>query len=88
MDALPVTAPSKLIRGQFVRLTYCGQTIDAMVMLASTNGRSLVLGFDGALHVEGGGMFAGSMPLLQDDDGVYRDLVANLPAIIELRQKQ
>jgi len=88
MDALPVTAPNKLSRGEFVELTYCGQTIAAMVMLASTNGRSLVLGFDGALHVEGGGMFAGSMPLLQDDDGIYRDLVVGSPAIIEPRQKQ
>lgn len=88
MDALPVTAPSSLARGQFVELTYCGQTIVAMVMLASSNGRSLYLGFDGALHAEGGGIFPGSMPLLQDDDGVYRDLVVNLPAIIKLRQKQ
>jgi len=73
----------KFTRGQFVRLTYCDQTIDAMVMLASPNNRSLMLGFDGVLRGDDGGVFPGAMPLLQDDDGVYRDLVKNLPATVE-----
>jgi hypothetical protein len=71
-------------RGQFVTLTYEGQSIKAMVALASPNGRSLMLMFDGALTPRHGeGMFPGAMPLLQDDDGVYRDLVMGLEARIE-----
>ena len=67
-------------RGQFVHLTYGGRTVAAMVMLASSNGKSLMLGFDGALvPSHGEGMFPGAMPVLMDDDGVYRDLLNNEP---------
>lgn len=76
-----------LKRGDFVTITYCGQTTRAMVMLASTNGKSLMLGFDGALTPSHGeGMFAGSMPVLMDDAGVYRDLLCNEPVNIEVKQ--
>lgn len=68
-------------RGQFVQLTYAGRTLKAMVMLASPNGRSLMLGFDGALvPSHGEGMFPGAIPLLMDDAGVYRDLMNDEPA--------
>ena len=71
-------------RGQFVRLTYGGRVVKAMVMLASINGKSLMLGFDGALvPSHGEGMFPGVMPLLQDDLGVYRDLVCDEIAQVE-----
>lgn len=46
------------------------QQMKAMVTLASENGESLMVAFDG--------MFAGyvgMMPLLADDRGVFRDLV-------------
>lgn len=43
--------------------------------LASPNGRSLLLAFDGALHTPTGGVFLGAMPVLQGDDGVFRDLL-------------
>lgn len=65
-------------RGQFVRITYNGRTVDGMVLLASTNSASLMLGFDGALvPSHGEGMLMGSMPVLRDDRGVYRDLLSN-----------
>lgn len=60
-------------RGQFVALTYEGRSVRAMVLLASSNNKSLMLGFDAALGDKE--MFAGSMPVLMDDDGVYRDLI-------------
>lgn len=71
-------------RGQSVRLDYYGQSIEATVVLASGNGNSLMLAFKGALHMPGGGMMIGSMPLLRDDAGVYRDLADNAPATLTL----
>lgn len=69
-------------RGQFVRLDYNGQSIEAMVLLASANGNSLMLGFKGALRTPSGGMMIGSMPLLRDGQGVYRDLAEDAPATL------
>jgi len=70
-------------RGDFVRVTFGVDSIQAMVMLASENGNSLMLGFDGALHSPSGGMFVGSLPVLRGDDGVYRDLVEGVEVQIE-----
>ena len=75
-----------MTRGDFVRLTYGGRTVRAMVLLASSNGASLMLGFDGALSPSTGGMFVGSMPVLRDGSGVYRDLMHGEPATVELEQ--
>jgi hypothetical protein len=66
-------------RGDFVTITTAaGNTTCAMVGLASENGRSLFLTFDGAL---GGthGAYCGNMAVLCDDDGVFRDLVEGEP---------
>jgi hypothetical protein len=75
-------------RGQFVQVAYNGQTIEAMVLLASENSQSLMLVFAGAVRTPSGGMMLGQMPLLMDDDGVYRDLVENQPASLTPRQVQ
>jgi hypothetical protein len=72
-------------RGQFVRITYGEKTIDGMVLIASANGKSMMLGFDGALRSPAGGAFMGSMPVLMDYAGVYRDLVENEPVQIQER---
>ena len=74
----------ELHRGQFVTITYEGRSTKAMVLLASANGRSLMLGFDGALWGRLGAFF-GALPVLQDEAGVYRDLVADLPVEIAVR---
>jgi hypothetical protein len=74
-------------RGDFVLITYQRQVKRCMVLLASENGRSLMLGFDGALHEGNGGMFIGSMPVLQDDDGTYRDLIGGHQVVIEPAQR-
>lgn len=69
--------------GDVVTVTYGGNTIRAQVMLASPNGASLMLGFDGILTTRSGGGYLGSMPVLRDALGVFRDLVANEPVLLE-----
>lgn len=56
--------------GQRVALTFGGRTVEATVVLASANGRSLFLEFEAVL-----GGYAGKMPVLQEEGGEYRDLV-------------
>lgn len=69
--------PSKLQRGEFVEVTAEGRTVRAMVTLASANGRSLILMFDGML-----GGYVNTLPVLLGDDGVYRGLVDGMPVEI------
>jgi hypothetical protein len=76
-------------RGDFVRITYREQVKRAMVMLVSPNGRSLMLGFDGLLYVREGddvGAYCGFMPVLQDEGGVYRDLLNGEALTIQAEQ--
>lgn len=56
--------------GDAVRIVYEGRTVRGSVKLASPNGRSLILEFEAIL-----GGFAGMMPALMDDHGIYRDLI-------------
>jgi hypothetical protein len=58
-------------RGDRVRLTCGAQTVDAFVTLASSNGRSLALSFDGSLDGH-----PGVMPVLRDVAGVYRSVMS------------
>lgn len=69
-------------RGQAVHVEYNGQSVGATVMLASPNGRSLMLVFQGALRTPSGGMMIGSLPLLMDEQGVYRDLAEEAVATL------
>lgn len=55
--------------GEKCRVTYAGRTVDAVVRLASPNGRSLFLEFEAML-----GGFVGAMPVLFDD-GEFRPLM-------------
>jgi hypothetical protein len=68
--------------GQPVTLSYHGQEKEALIALASGNSRSLMLYFDGALRTPSGGLMINSIPLLMDDDGIYRDLAENAPATL------
>jgi hypothetical protein len=65
-----------LKKGDKVKLTYGGETVEAEVLIASGNGRSLMLTFDALLKPEGlrAGGFAGMLPVLREDDGQYRDI--------------
>lgn len=69
-------------KGVAVQLEYHGQSIEATILLASGNSKSLMLTFAGALRTPSGGMMIGSMPLLLDDHGVYRDLAESAPATL------
>lgn len=73
------------VTGQAVRVSNLkGQTVDAVVLLASPNGVSLMLQFDATFWV-GEGMYAGQMPVVRSPAGVYRDLMCNQPLFIEPR---
>lgn len=70
-------------RGEFVVVTAHGRTKKAMVGLASPNGRSLILLFEGGLGDVADGLYIGSMPVLLEDDGVFRELINRRPITIE-----
>lgn len=63
-------------RGDFVTARLDEQEIDAMVCLASPNGRSLMLMFEGSL-TGAHGTYLGMLPLFQLDDGRYVTLIGN-----------
>lgn len=70
-------------RGQFVRITCAGRTLDGMVLIVSPNQVSMMLGFAGVLPTSTGGAYIGSMPVELDEAGVYRDLIQGDPVTIE-----
>lgn len=72
----------KLQRGDFVRVTSAGVTLRAFVALASENGRSIAVLYDGALPV-GDGYALGMLPLLQEEDGTWREIVRNSRVVVE-----
>ena len=57
--------------GDCVRLAFEDRTVEAEVTLASGNGRSLVLAFDG--FVDG---CVGTMPVLLEDDGTWTNILS------------
>lgn len=58
------------------------QRIPADVVVASENGRSLLLTFEAVVDFPGG-VYVGSMPVLQLDDGRYVELIGNHEVRIE-----
>jgi len=63
-------------RGEQVFVTYKGKTMRAMVTLASPNGISAIIMFDGML-----GAYLGAMPILFKD-GRYIDLIEEQPLVV------
>jgi hypothetical protein len=57
--------------GDPVIITYEGRTVSGHVILASPNGKSLMLEFEAIL-----GGFVGMMPVLEREDGDYHDLLS------------
>ena len=75
-------------RGDFVTIGAHGTRKAAMVLLASENGRSLIVGFDGGLFwPSAAGGYAGTMPLLQQDDGTFVELINLRTVTIEHRSE-
>jgi len=59
-------------KGERLSITFEGQTVEGVVLLASENGRSLVLGFEDTML----GGYGGSMPVLREEgSGAYYDLI-------------
>jgi len=69
--------------GDRVVVAYEGRGAEGVVLLASANGRSLMLGFDAALGLPGAGAYVGMMPILWDEErrGFY-DLIMDRPVKI------
>ena len=61
-------------RGDFVTVRHGDRVVRAMILLASENGHSLMLGFEGTLAI-GDGFYLGMLPVLKHIDGTYRDLM-------------
>jgi len=64
--------------GDTVTTTYDGRTIDAVVILASPNGRSLMLQWDDGML----GGHVGMMPVLRDERGNYWSLIEGKPVTL------
>lgn len=58
-----------------------GRTVQGVVELASPNGKSLMLSFEAMLagHV-------GMMPVLLEDDGVFRSIISGIAVELEGRK--
>lgn len=65
--------------GDNITATYDGRTVVATVLLASPNGRSLMIGWDDGML----GGFVGKMPILQDERGDYRCLMDQKPVTLK-----
>lgn len=64
--------------GDAVRFRLGGRAHLGRVALASPNGRSLAITFEGmAVPAHGEGAYAGLIPVLMDDAGVFHDLVSD-----------
>jgi hypothetical protein len=65
-------------KGDRVRVTYDGRSLDALVVLSSPNGRSLMIAWDDGML----GGHCGMMPILQDESGEYRSLMEGKPVVL------
>jgi len=76
----------QLEAGDPVLLTVGEQTIEAEVLFASGNGRSVMLEFDGAVSV-GGGLALAMLPVLLGDDGTWSEIVTGSPVDVRRRRR-
>jgi hypothetical protein len=71
-------------KGQHVKIEMHGKTVNATVVIASPNGISLMVVFDGALGGVEGGIYLGMMPIMYDEDAkCFKDLIAGREVKIE-----
>lgn len=75
-DDLPAR---RWVTGDKARVTFDGRTVDAVVILASANGVSLMLAFDAML-----GGYVATMPVLYEG-GAFVDLLGHRPVVLEDR---
>lgn len=70
--------------GDTVHCVFCGSMFEARVILASNNGKSLLLEFDGMVGNRRG-WYVGTMPVLREDSGFYFDITHHEPILIARR---
>jgi hypothetical protein len=63
--------------GELCSITFAGRTVRGQVLLASPNGRSIMLEFEALL-----GGYAGRMPVLEEE-GEFRDLVTKSVVVLK-----
>jgi hypothetical protein len=66
--------------GDPVSIRFGDRTVEGTILLASDNGKSLMLGFEAML-----GGHLGMMPVLRDEAGVYRSIITGEPVAVALR---
>ena len=57
-------------QGDVITIACDGRSVEGVILLASKNGASLMIGFEAILHGH-----VGMMPLARGDDGVYRSIM-------------
>jgi len=67
-----------MTEGDVIAVTCGGQTVEGVVVLASPNGKSLMLTFDAILDT-----CMGMMPVLQRDDGSYINVATGNPVEVQ-----
>jgi hypothetical protein len=68
--------------GDQVLISVDGRVLDGEVLLASANGKSLLIGFDAMI---GGHLM--QMPLLLEHDGVYRSIIDGTEVALTLKRR-
>lgn len=71
---------SILKTGDAIDITYDGRNVEGTVILASSNGKSLMIEFEAVL-----GGFVGRMPISMADDGTYHEMSTGHP--IDLKKR-
>jgi hypothetical protein len=67
-------------KGDRVKIGWEGRTINAEVLIASPNGKSLMLQFEAII-----GGYVGMMPVVQDDVGKFHTIGTNEKLTVEAR---
>lgn len=76
--------PQDITKDQRVRVTFGGHSDEAVIVLTSRNGYSLMLEFESMAGDDKEGYYAGCMPVLWDDrTKSYRDLVKSREVRLE-----
>jgi hypothetical protein len=67
------------VQGDIAKVQCGDDEVEAEVVLASSNGRSLMLAFEGSL-----GRHHGAMPVLADEAGQYHSIITQQPVTLTL----
>lgn len=77
------TEPEPFVVGDVVIVTSPGQTMTATVTIASANGKSIAIGFEGLFRLNNGGYVGRVLPLLFVDGRRWIDVVGDTVVTLE-----